>query len=69
MRTDWDCPSVCGCDCARIEIERLHVEAERLHDAVDHVLRVFEKDEAQGYRSKDRQFAIEILRKAQPRAA
>jgi hypothetical protein len=34
-----------------------------LRDAVQYVLDKFKKDEAQGYHTKDRQFAIEILDK------
>jgi hypothetical protein len=39
-------------------------EIERLRKAITDLVETFEKDEAQGYRSKDRQFAISILRKA-----
>lgn len=44
------------------EIERL-LKIER---AATVVVETFEKDEAQGYRSKDRQFAIAVLRVAMP---
>lgn len=37
---------------------------ERLLEATSRVLSTFEKDEAQGFHSRDRQFAIAILRKA-----
>lgn len=36
--------------------------------AVKTVLETFEKDEAQGFRSRDRQYAITILRAALPRS-
>jgi len=36
----------------------------RLRNAVDYVLSKFKRDEEQGYRSRDRQFAIAILDKA-----
>lgn len=35
-----------------------------LYDYAKTVLETFEKDEARGYRSRDRQFAIDLLRKA-----
>lgn len=41
------------------EIERLR----RIEAMAQRVLETFQKDEAQGYRSKDRQFAIELLAK------
>jgi hypothetical protein len=39
-----------------------------LKTAVEAVLNTFETDEAQGYRSRDRQYAISILRLALPRS-
>ncbi len=36
---------------------------ERLEQAVETVVSTFERDEAQGYRSRDRQFAIDLLRR------
>lgn len=33
-------------------------------EACEHVLQTFERDEARGYRSRDRQFAIDLLKKA-----
>lgn len=36
-------------------------EISRLRRALEHVVETFKRDEAQGYRSRDRQFAIEIL--------
>lgn len=41
------------------ELERLR----RLEQMARHVLETFQKDEAQGYRSRDRQYAIELLAK------
>ncbi len=38
--------------------------AAELEQAVAAVVETFERDEAQGYRSRDRQFAISILRMA-----
>ena len=37
---------------------------ERLLAAIEYVVTRFERDEAQGYHTKDREFAITILRKA-----
>lgn len=39
-------------------------KVQRLYDFAKTVLDTFEKDEAQGYRSRDRQFAIDLLRPA-----
>lgn len=39
-------------------------EIERLRQAILHVVAAFEKDEMQGYHTKDREYAIMILRKA-----
>lgn len=44
----------------------LESENRRLREAIETVLNTFEADEAQGYRSRDRQYAIEILRLALP---
>jgi hypothetical protein len=41
---------------------------ERLREAAKLVVATFEKDEAQGFRSRDRQFAISILRAALSRS-
>lgn len=41
------------------EIERLR----KIEDAAKYVLKTFKKDESDGYRSRDRQFAIDILGK------
>lgn len=61
---------------AHRDYQALEANLGRLSGAINTVLSTFEKDEAQGYRSKDRQFAIDILRKAtadhlpaQPQAA
>jgi regulator of replication initiation timing len=48
----------------REENERLEAEIERLREWIGFVVEKFEKDEAQGYHTKDRQFALAILRKA-----
>lgn len=45
-------------------MEKLQAESARLRAAVAFVVETFEKDEARGYHTKDRQFAISILRKA-----
>jgi hypothetical protein len=37
---------------------------ERMREAIEYVMTKFEQDEAQGYHTKDREFAITILRKA-----
>lgn len=42
----------------------LAAQQDGVREAAQHVLDTFRKDEAQGYRSKDRQFAIAILGKA-----
>lgn len=48
-----------------VEDQRRRRDARRaVIEAARHVLDTFRKDEAQGYRSKDRQFAIAILGKA-----
>lgn len=39
-------------------------KVQKLYDFAKTVLDTFEKDEAQGARSRDRQFAIELLRPA-----
>lgn len=62
----------CGFDNAQTDIcsqcgaslNLADVEAARLRAAVDLVLATFKKDEQDGYRSRDRQFAIAILDKA-----
>lgn len=46
----------------------LRASSTKLHEAVELVIATFEKDEAQGYRSKDRQFAISILSAALSRS-
>lgn len=45
----------------RIDILTPAPQAETLEQAVQYILKRFKADEAQGYRSRDRQFAIEIL--------
>jgi hypothetical protein len=47
----------------------LKADRDKLLAAIIHVCETFEKDEAQGYRSKDRQFAIAILRQVAPLTA
>ena len=49
---------------AEIERDKYAKEASRLREAIEYVVTKFEQDEAQGYRTKDREFAITILRKA-----
>lgn len=47
-------------------LEQVNAENERLRQVeamARYVLEKFQKDEAQGYRSRDRQFAIEMLGK------
>ena len=46
------------------DYQALEATLGRLSGAINTVLSTFEKDEAQGFRSRDRQFAIDILRKA-----
>ena len=46
------------------DYQALEADLGRLSGAINTVLSTFEKDESQGYRSRDRQFAIDILRKA-----
>jgi hypothetical protein len=55
---------------AAAEVDRLRaasspapLDESPLRKMVEYVLQRFEKDEADGYRSKDRQFAIDVLRK------
>lgn len=43
------------------ERDRLRSEVNRLRFAITTVLDTFKKDEADGYRSRDRQHAIEVL--------
>jgi hypothetical protein len=47
--------------------KELAKEIERLREAIKVVVETFEKDEAQGYRSRDRRYAIDILRTVLPR--
>lgn len=50
---------------ATLDLAERHMnEKLALMKAVLHVIETFERDEAQGFRSKDRQFAISILRSA-----
>ena len=46
------------------DYQSLEAENGRLSSAIRKVVDTFEKDEAQGYRSRDRKFAIEILKAA-----
>lgn len=48
---------------ATIRMTDQNAEIARLLAAITCVVETFEKDEARGYRSRDRQFAIEILRR------
>jgi hypothetical protein len=50
------------------ERDRLRSEGNRLRKAIETVLTTFEKDEEQGYHSRDRKYAITILRQAHPRS-
>jgi len=59
-----ECDSRDFCDNARDELTAAQIEGGRLRKAIEFVLDTFEKSEAHGYRSRDRQFAISILRKA-----
>jgi hypothetical protein len=51
------------------EIKETLADYTRLEDAVDRVLTTFESDEAKGYRSRDRQFAITVLKEARKSTA
>jgi hypothetical protein len=46
---------------ADARVQALRAELEQLQQAVKAVVETFSRDEAQGFRSRDRQFAIEIL--------
>lgn len=49
---------------AHRDYQSLEAEIGRLSSAIRRVVDTFEKDEAQGYRSRDRQFAIDVLKAA-----
>ncbi|WP_316176284.1 hypothetical protein [Bradyrhizobium sp. SZCCHNRI1073] len=46
------------------ETAALNERIAKLETAIEVVVSTFEKDEAQGFRSRDRQFAIDILKMA-----
>lgn len=52
-----------GCK-SRISSIDLVLRIAQMQKAIELVVSTFEKDEAQGYRSRDRQFAIEVLKTA-----
>jgi hypothetical protein len=51
----------------RERAEKAEAEIERLRETIKVVVETFERDEAQGYRSRDRRYAIDILRMVLPR--
>jgi len=52
------------CSACGTSLNPADVDTERLRAAVDYVLTKFKQDVQDGYRSRDRQFAIAILDKA-----
>jgi len=52
----------------RISLIDAGLEMGKMRKAIERVVTTFEKDEAQGFRSRDRQFAIEILRSVLPQS-
>ncbi len=48
------------------ELRAAATRIEQLEQAIEYVASTFERSEAQGYRSRDRQFAIELLRRVLP---
>jgi hypothetical protein len=47
--------------------DELEAEVERLRTAIETVASTFEKDREQGFKTKDKDFAITILRQAAPK--
>jgi hypothetical protein len=54
-------------DVAVLEAAKLKKRVEELERDIEYVLHTFEQSEGLGYRSRDRQFAIEILRRVVPK--